>query len=241
LGPPPGWGPPPPPFGGPPPPDRLGYSIPGIVFVIVLLLVLVVTLVDRATSADDSSDAAAPSAMPPPATVAAPTTDTLGPAPEPPGFGDGTYLVGTDVQPGLYRTDGATTCSWRRLSDLSGDYDAILASDYFSDGQAYVEILPTDGAFSTDDCGRWAPVSVGGPDVSGGFEDGTYLIGSDIQPGTYRSTGGSSCYWQRLSDVSGAYDAVLAWEFSDGQAYVEVLPTDVAFSTDDCGTWSRID
>ena len=239
MGPPPGWGSPPPPFGGPPPggppPDRSDFSVLGIVSAVVVVFVLVVALVVNATSGDELSDEAASTAPPPSATAAAPTTDT----PEPPGFGDGTYLVGTDIQPGLYRTDGTDFCSWQRLSDLSGDHDAVLAWE-FADGQAYVEILPTDVAFSTDDCGRWSSAPTAVPDVSAGFEDGTYLVNSEIQPGTYRSSGGSGCQWQRLSDLTGDYDAVLAWEFADGQAYVEVQPTDVAFSTDDCGSWSRV-
>ncbi|MGY1669464.1 hypothetical protein [Geodermatophilus sp. SYSU D00710] len=206
----------------------------------MVLFVLVLVVIVDAASTDESSEASDPTTAPPLAPTAAPTAGTPEPAPEPPGFGDGTYLVGTDIQPGLYRADGGRFCSWQRLSDLSGEYDAVLGWE-FSDGLTYVEILPTDVAFSTDDCGRWEPAAFDGPDVSSGFEDGTFLVGSDIQPGTYRSTGGGSgCSWQRLSDLTGDYDAVLAWEFSEGQAYAEIQPTDVAFSTDGCGTWSRV-
>ncbi|MGY1653397.1 hypothetical protein [Geodermatophilus sp. SYSU D01119] len=159
--------------------------------------------------------------------------------PEPPGFSDGTYLVGTDVQPGLYRSTGAAGCYWERLDDVTGDFDAILANDNPS-GQTYVEILPTDVAFMTEDCGRWMPTTAGGPDVSGGFGDGTYLIGSDIQPGTYSSTGSSDCYWERLDGLTGDFGAILANDNPQGQTYVQILPTDVAFSTDDCGTWHRV-
>ena len=208
----------------------------GIICVVVLSLLVVGALVDdlSTTSSSDGADATIePSASPPP------PPGQQAPPSESPGFEDGTYLVGTDVQPGRYRADGGDFCVWRRLSDVTGDHDAVLAWE-FSSGQAYVEILPTDTAFSTDGCGRWEPAIADGPDVSGGFEDGTYLVGSDIQPGTYRSTGGSFCTWERLSDVTGNNDAVLAWELADGQAYAEILTTDVAFRTDDCGTWSRI-
>ncbi|SFP89027.1 hypothetical protein SAMN05660464_0005 [Geodermatophilus dictyosporus] len=207
------------------------------------MLFLLSAVISDITSDDESSEAASDtteSYSAPPAT-GAPTSPVLPPEPEPPGFGDGTYLVGTEVHPGLYRSDGAHYCSWKRLSDLSGDYDAVLAWDYFVEGQVYVEVLPTDVAFTTDDCGRWTAVTSGGPDVSGAFDDGTYLVGSEIQPGTYRSTGGSGCSWKRLADLTGDYDAILASDhFVDGQAYVEISPTDVAFSTDDCGTWSRV-
>jgi hypothetical protein len=200
-------------------------------------LVVLIGLIGALTK--DGADAESPRAIgaaETSATVPPPTTDQPAPAP---GFGDGTFLVGTDIAPGLYRTDGSRGCSWERRSDLTGDYDAMLAMD-FPDGQAYVELLPTDVAFSSDGCGRWTPATAGGPDVSPGFDDGTYLVGSDLQPGTYRATGGRSCSWERLSDLTGDYDAMLAMDFPDGQAYVELLPTDVAFSVEGCGTWSRV-
>lgn len=40
-----------------------------------------------------------------------------------------------------------------------------------------------------------------GPKTS--FVDGTYLVGSEIQPGTYRAQPEDSCYWERLSGLSG--------------------------------------
>ncbi|MGY1714191.1 hypothetical protein ACI78R_07025 [Geodermatophilus sp. SYSU D01106] len=203
--------------------------------VVLLFIGLVVSAVSGSGDAQEDADR-----VPVPTTTATePPQPSPELPPEPPGFGDGTYMVGTDIQPGLYRSDGGSGCSWKRLSDVSGDYDAVLAWE-FADGQTYVEILPTDVAFSTDDCGRWTPATSGGPDRSGGFADGTYLVGPELQPGTYQSTGGSNCSWQRLSNLSGDYDAVLAWEFPDGQTYVELLPFDTAFRTDDCGTWSRI-
>ena len=47
-----------------------------------------------------------------------------------------------------------------------------------------------------------------------GFGPGTYRVGSDIQPGTYAGKAGTnildSCYWARLSGVSGASSDILA-------------------------------
>ncbi len=204
--------------------------------VLAVLSVLVISALVDDISTDTSSDSAEASVEP--SAPAAPSAHEAVPS-EPPGFGDGTYRVGTDIQPGLYRSDGTNGCYWERVSDLTGDFESILANDN-PRGQAYVEILPTDIAFSTDDCGRWEAATAGGPDVSGGFSDGMYLVGSDIQPGTYSSTGTSGCYWERLDALTGEFSTILANDNPRGQAYVEILPTDVAFSTDDCGTWSRI-
>jgi hypothetical protein len=204
--------------------------------VLAVLSVLVISALVDDISTDTSSDSARASVE-----SSAPTSASANEAvpSEPHGFGDGTYRVGTDIQPGRYRSDGTNGCYWERLSDLTGDFESILANDN-PRGQAYVEILPTDVAFSTDDCGRWSPATAAGPDVSSSFSDGMYLVGSDIQPGTYVSTGASGCYWERLSSLTGDFETILANDNPSGQTYVEILPTDVAFSTDECGTWSRI-
>lgn len=65
-------------------------------------------------------------------------------------FGQGTYVVGSDIQPGTYRTTGATAqgltlCQWFRLKDTTGDTGAFLASGN-ADGPAVVTVKATDGA-----------------------------------------------------------------------------------------------
>jgi hypothetical protein len=53
----------------------------------------------------------------------APVTVTQGPPPPAAQFGDGLYLVGTDITPGEYKTDGPGPgghCYWARLSDSAG-------------------------------------------------------------------------------------------------------------------------
>jgi hypothetical protein len=77
-------------------------------------------------------------------------------------FGDGIWLVGTDMAPGNYRAtiDSAGLfdfCDYSRLSDLSGG----TIEDYHESGegeQVLVTIAPTDFAFETNGCGEWTPV-----------------------------------------------------------------------------------
>lgn len=69
------------------------------------------------------------------------------------------------------------------------------------------------------------------------FRDGTFLVGTDIQPGTYRNGGTQACYWARLSGLSGTTDDILANDNPRGQSYVEILPSDKAFESKNCGTW----
>lgn len=70
--------------------------------------------------------------------------------------------------------------------------------------------------------------------------NGTYLVGTDIQPGTYRSTGNQHCYWARLSDTSGSLDDKIANGISDGQIVVTIAPTDAAFESMMCNDWTLV-
>lgn len=65
-------------------------------------------------------------------------------------FGDGLYQVGTDLQPGLYRTDGGFGCYWAKLNS-SNTSDFI--DNHFGDGPQTVEI--STGWFESAGCGTW--------------------------------------------------------------------------------------
>lgn len=85
------------------------------------------------------------------------------------------------------------------------------------------------------------PVAAEPRQASKSFYDGTKLVGKDIEPGTYRSNGGSMCYWARLAGLSGGLEDILANDFgSGGQQVVEILPTDMAFKSTNCGRWAQI-
>jgi hypothetical protein len=73
--------------------------------------------------------------------------------------------------------------------------------------------------------------------------DGDFQVGSDIKPGTYRTTGNSDgmCYWERAKDASGEMDSVLANDNVTGTSYVTVKPTDKVFKSSDCSDWEAVD
>ena len=83
-----------------------------------------------------------------------------------------------------------------------------------------------------------SPIAAGFPTTIAG--DGMYVVGRDIQPGTYATAGGRSCFWERLSGLSGEFDDVIANDFVEGQGYVTIAPTDVAFSTRRCPPWTLV-
>lgn len=92
------------------------------------------------------------------ATAAAPSS-----APPQPGTiaGDGTLLVGSQVQPGQYRATAPVTghCYWQRMKSTTGTLDDVIANDNVDPGaQAIVTIAPTDKAFQTNGCGEWRKI-----------------------------------------------------------------------------------
>ncbi|MGH3326327.1 MAG: hypothetical protein ACRDPT_00735 [Streptomycetales bacterium] len=69
--------------------------------------------------------------------------------------------------------------------------------------------------------------------------EGMFVVGRDVQPGTYRTQGSAFCYWERLSDRSGAYESVIDRELATRPAVVTIKGTDEAFHTTGCPDWHR--
>ncbi len=70
--------------------------------------------------------------------------------------------------------------------------------------------------------------------------DGIYLVGKDINPGTYRNGGTSGCYWKRSSGTSGDFGEILANGNESGPAVVTIESSDVAFTSKRCGQWALV-
>jgi hypothetical protein len=69
------------------------------------------------------------------------------------------------------------------------------------------------------------------------FGDGTYTVGSTVNPGTYRAPQPSSaCYWERLAGFSGDLKDKLANDITSSPTVVSILPTDAGFTTQGCGS-----
>jgi hypothetical protein len=69
-------------------------------------------------------------------------------------FGDGTWQVGVDIAPGIWRSAGGTTCYWQRMKGFSGNFTDIIANDN-TGPSTIVEIGAADKAFSSARCGTW--------------------------------------------------------------------------------------
>ncbi|MEV4399980.1 hypothetical protein [Nonomuraea sp. NPDC049607] len=71
--------------------------------------------------------------------------------------------------------------------------------------------------------------------------DGQYLVGEDIKPGTYKTAGadGTNCYWARLKNASGEFDAIIANDNVQGQTRV-TLKKGEYFETNGCQDWKQV-
>lgn len=83
------------------------------------------------------------------------------------------------------------------------------------------------------------PAAAPGDTVAG---SGTYLVGDDIQPGTYKTAGPGSlgmCYWERAKDSSGGFESIIANDNLTGQGVVTIKSSDKVFKTEGCQAWVK--
>ncbi len=146
-------------------------------------------------------------------------------------FSDGTHMVSQHIAPGTYRAAGPEWCSWEFWTGFTGIFDEYVRGG----GQTIVEILTSDTAFHSDGCGSWQPLNLTiratpAPE----FSDGTWVVGAEVPPGTYWSSGGEYCMVARLSGFTGDWEDTIASNYS---SIVELEPTDVGVDSRDCGPW----
>ncbi|GAA0591320.1 hypothetical protein [Streptomyces crystallinus] len=162
------------------------------------------------------------------------------------GLGDGSFQVGSDIKPGTYVSTGNKDgCYWERAKDASGSTDAILANDNVT-GTSYVTVLAGDKIFKSSDCQDWHLVdpkaaAKGAPKTTLKGDGGMFKVGTDIAPGTYKSTGNKDdqCYWERAKDASHSTDAIAANENVTGTAIVKVGAGDAYFKSSGCQDWVK--
>jgi hypothetical protein len=208
------------------------------------------TPVPAPAPAPDPTPAPAPQPAPAPAPQPAPTpapspAPTPAPTPEPPlvSFGPGQHRVGSVIAPGRYFGDPGSGCYWERQSGAGGTAAETIAFDFvgFDAGQWIVDILPTDHSFLTNSaCATWTnrPRAANPSAIAPGM----WLVGTQVSPGTYRTTAAAGCNWERLRDFAGTSASVIGGEFigAGGTAFATIASTDVGFSSDAaCGTWLR--
>lgn len=168
---------------------------------------------------------------------------------------DGVFLVGSEIAPGLYRSDSPSpACEWERRA-IDEPYPSTSVVALGGRLSELVEIDPRDEIFYTSGCGTWILVTEVEETPTETFIDGTWLVGTDISAGLYRSEGqtDAACSWSRLSDVSGFSSGFIEHSAGEGggnyrsnETYrrgphlVAIESSDFAFSSEGCGTWSVV-
>jgi curved DNA-binding protein CbpA len=153
-------------------------------------------------------------------------------------FSNGTWLVGEEIAPGIWRAIRSRACSWKRLSSIEGSTDTIAGSGSY----LTVEIPPSDAAFSSEGCGWWTqiltPPSSSPEDP---FGPGTWLVNQEIGPGLWQNSDSSEgCSWSRLKALDGGPNALGDTGFGYTTIVIEINKADRAFDSSGCGTWTRI-
>jgi len=144
----------------------------------------------------------------------------------------GTYKVGSDIQPGLYKVivkkSFLNMAYIDRSRDASMELDSIIANGIIKNS-GYVRIKASDAYVKIQGATLY-PEDTIETNIRDTFEDGIYLVGVDIAPGTYKvevtDTTMDMGYVERQSDVSMELDDVIANEIFQNQGYVEIKSTD---------------
>jgi hypothetical protein len=72
-----------------------------------------------------------------------------------------------------------------------------------------------------------------------GIGEGTYEVGKEIPPGTYKATDdGGFCYWARLKSTDEM--DIISNHAGAGPTIVTIKSTDKYFKTNGCTTWKRV-
>lgn len=97
--------------------------------------------------------------------------------------------------------------------------------------------LPTATATASSPTPSHSPKPLG-PTIG----DGTWVVGKEVKPGTYRLTeprGG--CYWERMKNFGGGLNSIIANGNAirgGGPIIVTIEKNDAGFKSQDCGVWS---
>lgn len=160
-------------------------------------------------------------------------------------FGDGTWRVGIDIEPGRYFASAPSEdCYWYRLDGFGGYEGRNLGV-----GRGYawreptllavVDVAPPDVGFASQGCGTWT-AGTPAPRATPGEApvDGLLLVGHEVAPGRYRATPRlpATCVWDRLGAFAGRRgDEVVGSSWRASTTIVDIAPSDAGFSSRGCG------
>lgn len=119
--------------------------------------------------------------------------------------------------------------------DIAGDIDDARAER--DEALERVEAIEAEN----EEARAAAEAEAEAAEPSASFGNGTWRVGEDIDPGTYRTDGGSGCYWERLSGFSGEFGDIISNDFLSGPSTVTIQEGDAGFASQGCGTWELME
>lgn len=68
--------------------------------------------------------------------------------------------------------------------------------------------------------------------------EGTYLVGTDVKPGTYKADAMEGCYWARLKSLDTS--DIIGNQNADGPVVLQILATDKAVEVSGCAEFHKV-
>lgn len=133
--------------------------ISAVCVLLIAIIAVYVVLQDSPArgAADRAAVVAKPTAVPGPPVPSRNTPEYSPPIPDTVD-GDGQWIVGKQIRPGVYRSTAGTSCYWERLSGLSDRYADLIANGGYRRGPQLVEVKSTDFVFGSQGCKQWVKV-----------------------------------------------------------------------------------
>ncbi|HEV7758828.1 MAG TPA: DUF1707 domain-containing protein [Acidimicrobiales bacterium] len=153
--------------------------------------------------------------------------------------------VGQDIAPGRYLSTPEVQCYWERVKGFSGTLDDVIDSGVPFGKHVIVDVLASDAGLRSQGCDFRAYAAPAAPAAA--FEDGDWLVGSDVAAGSYELTemtseltgDASLCAWERGRDFTHDIFTVIDSGYPAGAAVTVQLNVGERFSSDMCGTWTH--
>ncbi len=165
-------------------------------------------------------------------------------------YSAGTYIVGKDIEPGIYEISGTYNPDWHesyvhRYSSVTTDWENQLGEGYVynANGIGYIEVLPTDTAIyiynATIRKTTFDDIPVNMKDT---VSDGTYIVGKDLAYGTYKYTlneGAESSWIETYSSLNTHFENKIN-EYSGNYGYFELSEAEKTIRISDA-TITKVD
>ncbi|WP_199034321.1 DUF4190 domain-containing protein [Glycomyces salinus] len=172
---------------------------------------------------------------------------------EPAGIGDGIWEIGTEIAPGTYVATAPgdsvfDSCYVARLSGFSGEFEDIIANDNIDGGaRGRVTISEDDEGIELSGGCEWQAASeANAVELGDSAGDGTWEVGTEIQPGTYVTQPEGegvfdSCYVARLSGFGMDFEDIIANDNIDGgaQGRITIEDSDAGVKFSGGCTWEK--